>query len=482
MPSHDLFRKIQVVFGDLATNKHLASTREYAMLPRYVVEYLVSEFIKEHGPAGYASKLSEFMSIHYREAREKDKVLHEAMNGQEPELIDEIKVETDVEIGHYRTHLMNLGIRDAMIAKPVIDRYENLLVTGMWGLIKIQYAPEIVPRTVTGEPLLTPIMITQFRPFQSPITDPSIIKEARRSFTLDEWLDVLINTIGLNHERYSKRQKIILLSRLIPLVENNTNIIELGPRATGKTYLYRNITYYTRIFSGGNISPAVLFYNIARRTLGEIAVKDAVVFDEISKVRFSNPDEMMGKLKDYMESGHYERGPKKAYSTASLIFMGNISVETRGAAYAPIEEFTYVLPEPMRDSAFIDRLNAVIPGWELPKISHSALHLSHGYGIASDYYAEALHELRKQDYQHIIQQETQLVGNYTIRDEKSVLRTSSALLKILVPNATEDGVSREELKQIMDVAVEYRNQVREWLHILQPGEFPKERLNYKISS
>ncbi|MEM0462312.1 MAG: BREX system Lon protease-like protein BrxL, partial [Candidatus Caldarchaeum sp.] len=148
---------------------------------------------------------------------------------------------------------------------------------------------------------------------------------------------------------------------------------------------------------------------------------------------------------------------------------------------APIEEFTYVLPDAMRDSAFIDRLNAVIPGWELPKISHSALHLSRGYGIASDYYAEALHELRKQNYQHIIQQETQLIGNYTIRDEKSVLKIASGLLKLLAPNADRDGVARDELNQIMDTAVEYRNQVREWLHILQPGEYPKEKLYYKTS-
>lgn len=479
MSAHDLYHKIQQFFGDLATNKHIASTKEYNMLPRYVTEYLVSKYIKEYGPINYAPELSKYITTHYREAREKDKVLHEAMNGQEIELIDEVKVETDVIIGHYRTHLMNLGIKDAMIAKPVIDSYENLLVTGMWGMARIIYAPDLVPRDYAGEPILTPILVTSFTPFQSPVSDPAILKEARRAFTFDEWLDVLINTTGLNHQRYSKDQKLVLLSRLIPLIENNTNIIELGPRATGKTYLYRNITYHTRIFSGGNISPAVLFYHIARRSLGEIAIKDTVIFDEISKIKFSNPDEMMGKLKDYMESGHYERGPKKAYSTASLVFMGNIAVETSETAYAPVEEFTYVLPEPMQDSAFIDRINAVIPGWKLPKISHSALHLSHGYGIASDYYAEALHEFRKENYQYIIQQETQIIGSHTIRDEKSILKTASALLKLLVPNAAEDGISREELNQIMAVAVQYRNTVREWLHILQPGEFTNEKLTFK---
>ncbi|MCS6785285.1 MAG: BREX system Lon protease-like protein BrxL, partial [Candidatus Caldarchaeum sp.] len=191
MSAHDLYHKIQQFFGDLATNKHIASTKEYNMLPRYVTEYLVSKYIKEYGPINYAPELSKYITTHYREAREKDKVLHEAMNGQEIELIDEVKVETDVIIGHYRTHLMNLGIKDAMIAKPVIDSYENLLVTGMWGMARIIYAPDLVPRDYAGEPILTPILVTSFTPFQSPVSDPAILKEARRAFTFDEWLDVL---------------------------------------------------------------------------------------------------------------------------------------------------------------------------------------------------------------------------------------------------------------------------------------------------
>ncbi|MEM2687252.1 MAG: BREX system Lon protease-like protein BrxL [Thermoproteota archaeon] len=480
MTSDQLFRKIQLVFGDLAVNKRLAATKEYAMLPRYVTEYLVSEFMREHG-TGYASKLSEFVASHYREARERDKLLHDLMNGSNVRLIDEIKVETDVLIADYRTHLMNLGLRDAMIARHLVDRFENLLMTGMWGLAELTYAPDIVPKDAADNPLLLPVMVTDFRPFQSPVTDPQIVIDARESFSFDEWVDVLINTVGLNHERYDFRQKIVLLSRLVPLIENNVNLLELGPRATGKTYIYRNVTYYTRIFSGGNVSPAVLFYNIARGSLGEIAVKDAVVFDEISKIRFANPDEMMGKLKDYMESSHFERGPKKAYSTASLVFMGNIKVEFKGKAYAPLEDIPYALPDQMRkDSAFVDRLNGIVPGWELPKISHSALHLSIGYGIASDYFAEFLHAMRRVSYEHVVEQEAEITGNYTIRDEKSIKRLAGALLKLLVPNATKSGVSREEMRKVMEVAVEYRNQVRELLHLLDPGEFAKEKLGFRV--
>jgi len=288
---------------------------------------------------------------------------------------------------------------------------------------------------------------------------------------------VLINTIGLEPRVYSPRQKLILLTRLIPIVEGNTNMAEFGPRQTGKTYLYRNLSNYVRIISGGNITPAALFYNLRTRTPGELAVKDAVVFDEISKVKFSNPDEMMGKLKDYMESGHYERGTKKVVSDSSLVFMGNVAVEMASEGYIPIEDLTYVLPDAMRDSAFIDRIHGLIPGWELPKISQSKYHLSKEYGIASDYYAEALHAMRKETLTPLVSKHLELSDNFKIRDEKSVKRLLSGLIKLLFPDG---AFNTQELRTITEIAVEYRQRVRDWLHKIAPGEFPKEKLSVAV--
>jgi len=321
------------------------------------------------------------------------------------------------------------------------------------------------------------VVVTDFYPFQSPDTDPGILEEARQYFTLDEWVDVLINTIGLDPTVYSPRQKLVLLSRLVPIVEGNVNVAEFGPRQTGKTYLYRNVSNYVRIISGGNISPAVLFYNLRTRVPGELAVKDVVVFDEVSKVKFSNPDEMMGKLKDYMESGIFERGDKKVPSDASLTFMGNIAVEMGSEGYVPVEDLTYVLPQPMRDSAFIDRIHGLIPGWELPKISQAKYHLSKGYGIASDYFAEALHSMRKESLTGLISQHVELSDNFKIRDEKSLKRVTSGLLKLLFPNKEFD---REELKRVVELALEYRQRIRDWLHKVDPGEFLKEKLSVKV--
>jgi ATP-dependent Lon protease len=465
----ELFNKTKKVFADLATDKRIANKQEFFMLPRYVVEYLASKLMDKYGEENYALQLSKFIAKYYHEARERDKVLSDVMTAGKITLIDEVKVTTDVGLGTYRAHLQNLNLKDCMINLDVLDKNQNLLMTGMWGLVTLSYSPDTAPET------MAPILIQDFSPFQCTTTDTKIIQEARESFTFEEWMDIILNTVGLNHEQYNLRQKLIFVTRLVPLVECNINLMEFGPKQTGKTYLYRNSSYYTRIFAGGNISAATLFYNIARRELGEMAAKDAIILDEISKVKFTNPDEMIGKLKDYMESGHYERGPKRAVSTCSLMLMGNITVEQKETGYVPVEDFTYVLSKEMRDSAFIDRIHGVVPGWELPKIRMSSRHLSRGYGIASDYFCEIMHEMRKQNTAHIIDQEINLTGDYTIRDEKAVKRIASGLLKLLTPNGEIDST---ELKIIMDLATEYRGRVNDWLHIISPGEFAKKNLTY----
>jgi len=477
----EVSNKTRSVFGDLATDKRVANKQEFFMLPRYVAEYLSSSFVDKYGEDRCIPEMSKFVAKFYHEAKEKDKVLSDLMNLGKVTIIEEVKVETDIELGTYRAHLGNLNIRDCMINLDVVGKHENLLLIGMWGLVELLYAPDSVPRDRAGNPLMEPILVQEFTPFQCSTTDVKAFEEARDSFTFEEWLDVLINTVGLNHERYSLRQKLVFLTRLIPLVEHNVNLMEFGPKQTGKTYLYRNASYYTRIFAGGNISPAVLFYNIARRSLGEIAVKDAIILDEITRVKFANPSEMIGKLKDFMESGHYERGPKKGVSTSSLMFMGNIAVEAKEGGYVPVEDFTFVLPDDIRQSgdapAMVDRAHGIVPGWELPKISMSKYHLSRGYGIASDYFCEVMHEIRKSSYASIIDQHVELVGDYMIRDEKSVQRIATGLMKLLVPN---ESTSRSELKAIMDVAIEYRQRANDWLHILSPGEFSKKNLTYDL--
>jgi hypothetical protein len=290
----ELSNKVRRYFGDYAVDKKLAYELELAKLPRYVAEYLISEFKHEGG--GWEEKLRNYIKQHYYEPEEKELVKHRLITDGTVSIIDELRVVVDIETD---THVGIIQSHDILAEVPlsIVERNKATLVTGMWGLIQLTKSPTI--KYIFEQPVGA--IVEKFTPFQAPDTDPDILAEARPYFSLEEWIDVLINTIGLEPRVYSPRQKHILLTRLIPIVEGNTNISEFGPRQTGKTYLYRNLSNYVRIISGGNITPAALFYNLRTRTPGELAVKDTVVFDEISKVRFSNPDEMMGKIKDYME-------------------------------------------------------------------------------------------------------------------------------------------------------------------------------------
>jgi len=464
-----LFAKVQRAFGEYAVDKRIASSVELMRLPRYVVEYLIGEFMAKGGD--WEEKLHKFISEYYYEPKYRDLLLHKLTTEGTVRIIDELKVWVHPKTGIHYAVLPSLAIRDARVVMDIVEKNPNVLIMGMWGLLTLRYDSA----STEGE-RGTPIIVVDFIPFQAPYIDVNLYEEARREFTLKEWVDVLINTIGLNHERYSFRQKLVFLTRLVPLVEGNMNLMEFGPRATGKTYVYRHVSHYTRIFSGGNVSPAVLFYNLRTKVPGEIAARDAVIFDEISKIRFTNPSEMMGKLKDYMESGHYERGDKRGVSTCSLVFMGNIEVELREEGFVPVEEFTYVLPGEMRDSAFVDRVHGIIPGWELPKIRQARYHLSQGYGVASDYFAELMHKMRKDTYVNKITRFIEFSENFTIRDERAVKKISSGLIKLLFPHGEWDT---KEFNIIMDIAIEYRQRVREWLHILSPGEYPKEKLTYR---
>ncbi|ABP51073.1 MULTISPECIES: BREX system Lon protease-like protein BrxL [Pyrobaculum] len=466
----ELNNKVKRCFGDYAVDKRLAYELELAKLPRYVAEFLISEFMIQGGD--WEGKLRSFIRERYYEPEEKEVVKHKLVTEGVVELIDELRVYVDVETGAHIGVIHSLDIW-AEVPVDIVERNRATLTTGMWGLITLQRWEGA--KEVLGRP--TSVVITDFKPFQAPDTDPKILEEGRRCFTLEEWVEVLINTIGLDPAVYSPRQRLLLLARLVPLVEGNVNMAEFGPRQTGKTYLYRNVSNYVRIISGGVISPAALFYNLRTKVPGELALKDAVVFDEVSKVRFPNPDEMMGKLKDYMESGHYERGDKKVVSDASLVFMGNVSVEHTSEGYVPVEDLTYVLPEPMRDSAFIDRIHGLLPGWEFPKISQSKYHLSKSYGVASDYFAEALHGMRKESLSGLVGRHVELSENFKIRDEKSFKRITSGLLKLLFPDKTFD---KKELKTIAEFALEMRQRVRDWLHKIAPGEFPREILSVGV--
>jgi ATP-dependent Lon protease len=463
MGMDELNAKLRYVFGDVVVRKDVVLYQEVARLPRFISEYLISSLGKEKPDREDLEKISRVISECYPEPRDRDKVLHDLMKTGEYKVIDEVKVFTDISSGTHRAFLWNLGL-ECSITDELLEKYENLLRQGLWGLAKLQYVSSGVEGYVT---------IVGFTPFQIAKLDMKAFMDGRREFTTEKWVDVLISTVGFNPEVLPWRKKLVIISRLIPLVESNVNMMELGPRNTGKTYTYLNTSHYTRIFSGGRVSPAVLIWNLARNIPGEITTKDCVVFDEISKIEFSSADEMMGKLKLYMESGFVERGVKRGISQCSLMFMGNVDVKGE----VPIEDFTYVLPEVMRDPAFIDRIHGFIPGWEVPKIGKLDVYISKHYGFVADYFAEILHELRKKTefYYHV--SDSVELSNITGRDEKAVKRLASGFLKLICPHGE---IGDRELKLALDLAVEYRQRIADWLHFMKPGEYERKKIGYRV--
>jgi len=466
--------KLKEVFPDEVVNKRLSLTQEVSRLPRFISEYAIKDICGDKPDPNAFTLLVKFVKRFYPEPKERDRVLNELMTKGEYTLLDEFKVTVDPKRGLRRVEIPSLRVHDAMIVPSLLEEQKPLLEAGMWGMATLKYQPQ---KFGGEEEEQTPILITKFSPLQYSNISLEEYRKRREEFSTEEWVDVLINSLGMNPEVYSERGKLLYISRLLPLVEQNVNLVELGPRATGKSFLYTNISYYVRLYSGGQISPAVLFFHGTFRTIGDIGVRDCVVFDEVSRIKFQNPDEMMGKLKGFMESGEYERGMlKRARSGCSLVYMGNIEVQ----GPAPVEDYSTVIPECMRDSAFIDRLHGFIPGWELPKIEQSDVHLSHGYGFITDYFCEIMHELRKESYQYLVSDRVTFHvdrDKVTIRDQKSVLRTASGLLKLLYPHGKLDD---QALKVCLDLAVEYRQRVHDWLCKVSPGEFQQKRLSYSF--
>lgn len=446
--------KVASVFGEYAVKKELVHIQEISRLPRFIGEYLIAKFSTD-GVVNI-KQLTDFINIHFPEMRDKDKVLHELMSKGSYTLIDEFKVETAIRHARYNVIIPRLGINNAKIIPSLLDENIDLLRSGLWGMATLQYVKSNN---------LSEVLISRFTPFQVTNIELGEFVRRRGRFDKDEWIELIIKSIGLNPEVYDQEQRLLLISRLIPLVEPNCNILELGPKATGKTYLYRNISHHTRVIAGGRISAPMLFYNISSKSAGEIALRDCLVFDEISKIRFANSDEVISKLKDYMVDGFFERGPKKAHSICSLVFVGNIE-------HDPLDS----LPNFMRDSALLDRVHGFIHGWKLPKIRQSDEHLAKGYGIVADYLSEIFHQLHLQNFAHIINENVRFEG-LTIRDEKAITKLAAGLLKIIHP---DKGYTRDDLALCIDQAVKLRTNVNQLLHRLAPNEFKDYTIKYEI--
>jgi len=381
--------KLKEAFKGKVVNKALTINTGVDEFPRYVVEYLIDNYCSEETFHEDMRKVVQRLKENFVHGAEAEKIRHYIRENRRHSIIANLEARLVETEDKYWASIGAINETFVNIPESIVNQYPMLLSGGMWGTIDVTYdESEIHSKKIR------PFKVAAFTPFQVSVINLHEYLEKRSQFTTDEWLDILINSCGLNPEPLNRRQKLLYLSRCIPLIESNVNMIELAPRETGKTYLYRNISYYAHVLSGGKATPAQLFINLNSGKVGEVGTRDAVVFDEIANTDFTDPKAMVSIMQGYMQDAKFSRGKKELLAFASLVFVGNIDVQGN----LPHEKYYHLfepLPDYLQVIAFLDRIHAYLPGWEIPKLRPNSY--SADYGFITDYFCEILHELRRVD-------------------------------------------------------------------------------------
>ena len=365
----------------------------------------------------------------------------------------------------YEAEFSNLGIKAIPISEDYPSKFDRLLCGGIWCIVQLEY------EYIEEDKNAFPIHIRKLTPIQMPHVDINELKQGRKAFTKDEWMSVILRSVGMEPDTLTEREKWLLMARMLPLVENNFNLCELGPRSTGKSHLYKEISPNSILVSGGQTTVANLFYNMARKTVGLVGLWDCVTFDEVAGIKFKDKDGIQ-IMKDYMASGSFARGKEEKVASASMVFVGNInqSVDVllkTSSLFAPFPE------EMGTDTAFLDRMHCYIPGWEIPKFR--PYHFTDDYGFISDYLAEFIRELRKEQHGDVIDKYFRLGKNLNQRDTIAVRKMVGGFIKLLYPDGE---YTKEELEEILKISLEMRRRVKEQLKKLGGMEFYDVNFSY----
>ena len=453
--------------------------KEGANVPVYVLEFLLGQYCcsdDEEVVAAGVEKVKRILADNFVRPDEAQKTLTKLRKNGMYSVIDMITVRLDLRRDYFVAEFSNLGLKDVRIPDEYPEKYERLLCGGIWCIVQLEYeeedgADENADKSLKKPKNVSPVNIVRVTPIQMPHVDLDELKEGRKAFTKDEWLDVLMRSIGMEPDRLTKREKMLLLTRMIPLVENNFNLCELGPRSTGKSHLYKEISPNSILVSGGQTTVANLFYNMGRKTIGLVGLWDCVAFDEVAGIKFKDHDGAQ-IMKDYMASGSFARGKEEKAATASMVFVGNIN-QSVDVLLKTSTLFGPFPPEIGMDTAFLDRFWCYLPGWEIPKFRPE--HFTDGYGFISDYLSEWIRELRKEQYGDAIDRYFRLGKCLNQRDTIGVRKSVDGYLKLLYP----DGVfGKEEVEEVLVLALEMRRRVKEQLKKLGGMEFYDVNFSY----
>jgi ATP-dependent Lon protease len=457
----DLDRKAREVFGDHVVVKSLARDAALHNLPRYVSEYMIAKYVRPDSWQADLARVQERLKDLLPDLDHRELVKDQLLRAGQTILMDNVEARVDLRNGQRWARVPALADDRVRVPASLLEQHPGLLLGGLWGTVKIEYRPE--------KDSSCPNEIVNFTPFQIGAPDVEAYRAARARFCADEWMALILRSAGYAPEAFpSRRHRLLLTARLVPLVERNVNLVELGPRQTGKTFLLRNLSPRVFTISGGKTTPANLFVNLATRAVGILGTRKVVVFDEIAHTTFGDEDATLSTLKDYMESGQFSRGAKAFATDASLVFTGNLEVE-RDQPDGRYRHLFEPLPPQLIDSAFLDRVHGYLPGWEIPKITPSSL--AGGVGFVTDYFGEILVQLREENFQSRLGALNFSAG-MTQRDQAAVERIGSGLVKLLYPDGK---LTDAELLEVAALACEFRQRVHNQLVEIAPGEF-KPRL------
>ena len=465
----ELSLKLNSSFAGKVVRKDLTQKlKQGANVPTYVLEYLLGMYCAtddEDGINEGVQRVKNILADNFVRPDEAEKIKSKIREMSRYTVIDKLTVKLNEKKDIYTAEFSNLGLKNVEISSKYVTDFEKLLGGGIWCIVKLQY---FYDETVKDA---SPFLIDQVTPIQMPNMDMDEFIEGRKQFNKEEWIDVLIRSIGMEPTQLTYEVKWHMLLRMVPLCENNYNMCELGPRGTGKSHLYKEISPNSILVSGGQTTVANLFYNMGRRTMGLVGLWDTVAFDEVAGITFKDKDGIQ-IMKDYMASGSFARGKEEKAASASMVFVGNInqSVDVLLKTSHLFEPF----PEAMaHDSAFFDRMHFYLPGWEIPKMRPEFF--TDNYGFITDYLSEFLREMRKTTFGDVTDKYFRFGNNLNQRDVIAVRKTVSGLTKLIYPHGE---FSKEDIEEILRYALVGRRRVKEQLKKIGGMEFYDVHFSY----
>jgi len=456
---HSFEQKAKDYYGEVVINKGLMGKAGFGAraIPVYVGEWIVSQFmdgdaLTEEGRNEIVSVISKYLP----QKADKNTILNRLMNQEEVRILDDFRINVNLERHIHDLSIPLLDVSNGMVQKDIIENNPMLLKTGMWGLGTLRYVPPDGEDVKKGQ-----VWMVDFKAFQTPGVDIDYYRDSRKHFSIDEWIDLLISSCQFNPDIHRLPQKLLLLSRIIPLVEPRVNITELAPKGTGKSFVFDNISRYAAVIPGGKLSAPALFFNSNTKQIGLIPRYDVVVVDEIQKIHTDASGEAMAALKMYLESGRYRRATGDlGTSESGFVMLGNITIGNNKMPLYEHDGLFKELPSALQESAFIDRIHGLIEGWFMPRVSRNTP--SKSLGFKGDFFSEVLHELRVDlSYADYVSQSLHLPRCDDMRDTKAVARLAEGFLKLLFPDL---ALSEEEfITYCVNPAVRMRQQIRDEL-------------------